>query len=104
MSGNYNIMVKYETNVCVVEYNNNPIFLQRTPDPIVQNVVKTDPTSCTNQQSGSIQIQASDPSELSLSYSINNGTNWQSGSIFNNLESGVYFVAVKKQSGMYPVL
>jgi hypothetical protein len=66
MSGNYNIMVKYETNVCVVEYNNNPIFLQRTPDPIIQNVVKTDPTSCTNQQSGSIQLQASDPSGLSL--------------------------------------
>ena len=99
MSGNYNIMVKYETNVCVVEYNNNPIFLQRTPDPIVQNVVKTDPTSCTNQQSGSIQLQASDPSGLSLSYSINNGTNWQSGSIFNNLESGVYFVAVKNNLG-----
>ncbi len=98
-AGDYNIKVKYETNVCVVDYTDNPISLQRIPDPIILNVSKTDPSSCTNQQSGSIQIQASDPSGLSLSYSINNGNNWQSGPIFNNLESGVYFVAIKNNLG-----
>lgn len=98
-SGDYFIKVKYETNVCEVTYVSNPVPLTRVPDPVINDVQKTDPASCTDQQSGSIQISAIDPSGLELKYSINNGANWQTPAIFSSLAPGVYFVKVKNNLG-----
>ena len=49
--------------------------------------------------SGSISIAASSGSGNDFSYSIDNGSNWQSSNLFENLASDNYFVRVNDPSG-----
>ncbi len=49
------------------------------------------------QANGSIEIAASSGAGTDLLYSIDNGTNWQTESIFTNLPAGTYFVKVGDQ-------
>jgi hypothetical protein len=93
--GDYFIKVKYETNVCEVTYTSNPVSLTQVLNPVISGVISTDPVSCTDQQTGSIQILANDPTGLDMKFSINNGSNWQSNSIFSSLAPGIYLIKVK---------
>jgi subtilisin-like proprotein convertase family protein len=61
---------------------------------VINSVVASQPT-CT-PQSGSITINATGNS--TLEYSINNGANWQTANVFNNLTPGNYPVVVRLQT------
>ena len=50
-----------------------------------------------DQANGSIEITASSGAGTDLLYSIDNGTNWQTGNVFSNLPAGTYFVKVGDQ-------
>ena len=51
------------------------------------------------QNNGFISITASSGSGNDFEYSIDNGTSWQTDSLFEDLTSGDYFIWVKDQSG-----
>lgn len=98
-AGNYYIRVKFSSGVCEVVYNQNPFILNKIPDPIIIEVDKINPLSCEEQLTGTIHITAEDQNLLPISYSINNGNNWQSENSFYNLGPGAYFLAIKNSLG-----
>ena len=58
--------------------------------------VEFDASYC-GQNNGSIDISATSSGGTDLLFSIDNGTNWQTDSIFTNLPSGNYFIKVGDQ-------
>ena len=68
--------------------------------PIAANItaVNAVPTSNCGTNNGSISITASFSSGNGL-YSIDNGANWTSSNVFNNLAAGLYIIKVKNTDG-----
>ncbi len=59
--------------------------------------VKKEDTRC-GQDNGSITVTAAGAAE-DLLYSVDNGTTWQSGNVFENLAAGDYFARARDPSG-----
>jgi len=69
------------------------------PDKInITNEEVTDVTGCYGDTNGSINITASG-GEGTLTYSIDDGTSFQSSNVFNGLSGGDYIVKVKDDNG-----
>ncbi len=69
------------------------------PDTIIASAVATDETCAGND--GTITITATG-GQGALQYSINNGSSFQSGSVFSNLPPNTYTVVVRDASGCTP--
>ena len=95
VAGNYNIRVK-DANNCEVAYASNPFVINQPAQLVISSVVKTN-VNCNGGNDGSITITATGGTG-SLQYTIDNGNNWQSSNVFNNLMAGVYQVRVKDAS------
>lgn len=92
-AGAYTITVK-DANNCLVYYNTT---VNNILAPAITNVTKKDLT-CFNNNTGEIKIFAAGGFGL-LSYSINNGINYQASNTFNAIGSGSYAIAVKDANG-----
>ncbi len=64
---------------------------------MITTVISTDVSDC-GLINGQITINAT-AGESALQYSINNGTNWSSSNIFNNLNQGNYQIKVRNNNG-----
>lgn len=89
--GNYFVAVK-DNNGCQTFYASNPVVISNVGGASVTSVV-TGNATCGNNN-GSIIITASGGTPP-LSYSIDNGANWNSSSSFTGLAPGNYVIAVK---------
>ena len=93
-SGSYNVRVK-DANNCSLVYGQNPMIISEPPiieitDVLIENI------SCNGLNDGVINITASGGSGI-LNYSIDNGINWQSASLFENLPAGDYHIKIKDE-------
>ncbi len=68
--------------------------------PVVNNILPTNEKYC-NTHDGSITISATDPNPLPITYSIDNGSTFQSSNSFKLLVNGSYTVIVKNSKGCY---
>ena len=93
-SGEYFIQIKDE-NECLYIYNNNPVLIIE-PEALEISSIETTNLQCHSIYEGSINITASGGSGI-LNYSIDNGTNWQSTSLFENLPAGDYHIKIKDE-------
>ncbi len=93
-SGEYFIKIKDE-NECLYIYNNNPVLIIE-PEALEISSIETTNLQCHSIYEGSINITASGGSGI-LNYSIDNGTNWQSTSLFENLPAGDYHIKIKDE-------
>jgi hypothetical protein len=93
--GTYTVIVRPQADPsCPTAYAGNPIILNPVPaPPVVQGITTLIPTCDTP---GTIAVQASGSG--TLEYSVNNGTNWQTGAVFNNLLPGTYPVFARIQA------
>ncbi len=91
-AGNYAVHVK-DANDCSLVYAQNPVVLAQ-PDAIVINDVVASSPLCNATSNGSISVDAIGGTG-NLHYSIDNGSNWQSVSLFENLAAGSYDVKIK---------
>ncbi|UZH55912.1 T9SS type A sorting domain-containing protein [Salinimicrobium tongyeongense] len=87
-AGNHTIFVK-DANECAIQV---PVTVSQ-PDLLTAQLSKTD-VSCTNGNSGAIQILNASGGHGNYEYSID-GTNWQSSSGFSELIAGTYSVAIR---------
>jgi gliding motility-associated-like protein len=94
-SGNYTIIVR-DGALCETLWNNNPVIINSTGGAAITTVLPTNAT-CGNDN-GSISISAED-GVAPLAYSIDNGLNWQSLPLFNDLNAGSYHVIVRDFTG-----
>jgi hypothetical protein len=95
--GSYNIKLRNINQTCIVNYVNNPVVLPGHIGPMITTVISTDVSDC-GLINGQITINAT-AGESALQYSINNGTNWSSSNIFNNLNQGNYQIKVRNNNG-----
>ena len=98
-AGSYNIVVK-DPSGCQTNYAGNPVVLTSSPAAAIISVTPTNATCGNNDGVISISATGGTPP---LSYSINNGTTWQSGFVFNNLAPGNYYVVVEDDNGCQTV-
>lgn len=91
--GNYQIVVR---NGGVCSKNGNLVTLHGPPSPVINAVLKTNPSDC-NLKNGSILIFAGGGTG-SLLYSID-GINWNANSAFQGLGAGSYPVLVRNADG-----
>jgi gliding motility-associated-like protein len=89
--GFYNIVVR-DANGCSAIYSGNSVVLTQ-PQPVNIFVNKVD-AACNGASSGRIDIFAGGGSG-NLQFSVDGGSTWQPSSIFANLPSGSYNVAVQ---------
>jgi gliding motility-associated-like protein len=92
--GNYFLHVS-DTNNCITVSNS---FTVTDAGNIIINDVSFISSHC-SQSIGSISIVANLGAGNDFLYSIDNGTTWQTDSIFADLPSGDYFIRVKDSSG-----
>ena len=90
-SGTYQITIKDDSD-CMV---NQSVTITNNAAPVIDAIGITSST-CGNND-GEINITAS--GNGTLTYSINNGTTFQSGNLFTNLPAGTYTVIVKDANG-----
>lgn len=91
-AGNYSITVQNGNGCTSVTA---PITINAAPDaPAVATVTITQPT-CTSS-TGSIEVTS--PTGAGFTYSIN-GTDFQAGTTFTNLDPGTYYVTVQNADG-----
>ncbi|MEZ4979294.1 MAG: gliding motility-associated C-terminal domain-containing protein [Chitinophagales bacterium] len=86
--GNYNVVIR-DANNCLS--SSQLEVINPSSNPIIDNVLSTAP-SC-GASDGSIEILASG-GQAPLSYSIDNGANFQASNLFSNLSSGVYTIVI----------
>jgi gliding motility-associated-like protein len=92
-AGNYNIIVTDQsgcTSSIVASVSNNTA-------PIISNVNGT-PVDCSGNSNGTITINANGGT-APLTYSIDNGTNYQSSPFFTALSGGTYSISVLDANG-----
>jgi len=89
--GNYFLHV-LDTNNC--ETISDAYTITDAGDIVLTKVEFTD-THC-SQNNGTIKITATSGAGTDLQFSINNGTNWQTDSVFTDLPAGNYFVKVSQ--------
>jgi hypothetical protein len=93
-ANDYDIFIKDNYN-CIIQVATVTID---EPSPItIVSVVSVDITSCFGDPSGSITITATGGTG-NLSYSIDDGTNWQASNEFTGLGGGVYNILVKDEN------
>lgn len=92
-AGSYTITVK-DANNCIQHYYTN---VNNLLAPVITSVIKKDLT-CYNNATGEVKIYAAGGFGA-LSYSINNGINYQSSNIFTSIGSGAYLISVKDANG-----
>ena len=94
-AGTYHIQVK-DANNCVVEYGEITIT---NPEPVDIQDISFEVIACNNDNDGSITILATGGTG-SLSYSINNGSDFvENNGVFENLTAGTYNIVVKDANG-----
>ena len=94
--GSYYLTVK-DQNQCPVTYNVNRTFSLTRPDSaIVESITANEPL-CNGSTNGSIEIIASGGNVLS--YSINNGVNFSTQSLFTGLGAGEYRILLLDSKG-----
>ena len=89
----YEIRVRNADGTCVV--SNPDVTLIDKVQPVITNVVPTDPANC-GVNDGSIVITATG---ASLEYSIDGGTNWQASDNFTGLGAGTYNIITRNTDG-----
>lgn len=90
-SGTYTLTATSSPESCVTSTQANVTVV---PLPIINSVSSFQP-KCVDSL-GKIVIAAS--STQTLEYSINNGGNWQTNNVFNNLPSGSYDILIRVQN------
>jgi gliding motility-associated-like protein len=96
-AGSYFIQVK-DSN-CMAPYVANPVIIGVLNGPQIISVISIN-TTC-GLSNGSISISASGSN---LMFSINNGTTWQTDSVFLNLSAGSYTIRVKDSTCEVPYI
>jgi hypothetical protein len=91
--GSYIVMVQDELG-CIISYENNPVIVNG-PDPLIIESIIAFNNTCYQSNDGRIIINAPDATE----YSINDGFDWQTSPVFENLSAGEYQVSVKGDNG-----
>jgi hypothetical protein len=92
----YNVVVK-DGNGCLSAAT--PVTINE-PGAITFGTSKTDVTTCTPGNDGSITVSsAAGGSGAGYTYSIDNGTTFQGGNVFSTLVAGLYQVVVKDGAG-----
>lgn len=92
-AGNYNVTVQ-DVNGCT---NTIAVAVNNLSAPSIQTVTQTDVT-CNGANNGTITLSANGGMG-SLSYSIDNGTNFQTNPVFQSLAPGNYSVVVQDGNG-----
>ena len=92
-TGVYSIVVQ-DANGCTAS---GSINISDTPGPHIDNVASVD-INCNGANSGSVTITASNGT-TPLQFSIDNGTTYQSGNVFNSLSPGSYNIVVQDANG-----
>ncbi|HMU18376.1 MAG TPA: PKD domain-containing protein [Bacteroidia bacterium] len=92
-AGNYNITVQ-DANGCT---NTIAVAVNNLSAPSIQTVTQTDVT-CNGANNGTITLSANGGTG-SLSYSIDNGTSFQTNPVFQSLAPGNYSVVVQDGNG-----
>ncbi len=96
-AGSYTVRVRYVGGGCPIAYASNPVVLTSPGAvPNIGSVNIVQPSTC-GVANGSISIVASGSGPLS--YSINGGTSFQQGNVFNNLGAGTYPIVVALTGG-----
>ncbi len=97
-ASNYQISVRNNDGSCVT--SGGSVTLTEPGPPVISAVNSTNPTAC-GLADGSISISATGSGLLE--YSINNGGNWQSSAVFNNLAEANYQIRVRYVGGGCPI-
>ena len=92
-AGNYTVKVTDLAGNCPATY---PNVIITAPTAAAITAVNATPTSNCGTANGSIAITAAG---TNLQYSINNGANWTTNNVFNNLAAGSYIVKVRNADG-----
>ena len=92
-TGVYSIVVQ-DANGCTAS---GSINISDAPGPHIDNVASVD-INCNGANSGSVTITASNGT-TPLQFSIDNGTTYQSGNVFNSLSPGSYNIVVQDANG-----
>lgn len=93
-SGSYHITIK-DASGCSKSYSGNPVVLTNPAAIVISKVDVTSTPKCHGGTDGAMNVTASGGTGT-LSYSVDNGTNWQSGSgNITGLTAGSYNVQVK---------
>lgn len=91
-AGTYEVIVK-DAYDCIIEYINNPVQITE-PNAVSYENINTTHIQCFGGNEGSISIEAFGGTGA-LMYSIDNGSNFQMNSQFNNLQASSYFLMIK---------
>ena len=94
-AGTYIIVVK-DDNICTVY--GDTVIVGQPPQIVIDSETKTDVQTCFGDSTGQITITAHG-GIAPLEYSINSGTTFQFGNIFNNLPSNSYSTVVRDANG-----
>lgn len=94
-AGTYNILVE-DANGCTRTAN---VDVEDLPPPTF--TVTTLDANCGGVNDGSITVNVTNGFGYALEFSIDNGTNYQTGTVFNGLAPGNYDVVVRYQQGSF---
>ncbi len=89
-------VIKVKDDICEQVYVNNPISITEPGIDVI--LLEATPPACNSSFDGIIRIAANGGIEP-YEYSINNGTNWTTDSVFNNLGNGFYNIKVRNAGG-----
>ena len=98
-AGSYTITLS-DINSCPPTYATSRVVIISQPDEVVVSSVVNIEPSCNGSNDGSITINASGGNVLS--YSINNGQNFQSAGYFPTLSAGSYQIVVSDSKSCQP--
>lgn len=96
-AGLFNLFVRDINNQCISEYANNPVEVEEIGAPEIINILSTNPSNINNSD-GELVVMTN--GEVSMEYSIDDGTNWQTSNTFSNLEIGDYQASVRYTNGL----
>ncbi len=91
-AGSYTIKTK-DANGCEVDAS--PVNVSTEPE-IVYTVSSTD-INCNGMDDGSVTVDVTNTQGYSITYSIDNGSNFQTSNVFSNLSAGSYSVIIRKE-------
>ncbi len=92
-TGSYEIIVRYIDDTCETAFTDRPVILDIGDCLSFLTVLYTGPLGC-GSNDGHISIFVDDP--INIEYSINNGIDWQSSEIFDDLSAGTYTILARR--------
>jgi large repetitive protein len=95
-AGSYTIKVRKQGTSCETTFAQNPVVLTASGAPSIVNVASTNPTC--GSSNGQISINVAGTGGP-FRYSVNNGTSFQTSSMFVGLAAGTYNIVVTDASG-----